>query len=77
VHRTTMSIFLRAQTPLRKREKNPAVGEMEEESDELCAVAIGCEDGAKHVWNIHPCHADSLAAGENGGQDDGASKTPQ
>ena len=50
---------------------------MEKEADELRAVAIGRENGAEHVGNIHARQADALATGENRRQHDGASKSPQ
>lgn len=50
---------------------------MEKDPDELRAVAIGREDGAKHVWNIHPRQAEALAAGENRCEHDRAGKSTE
>jgi hypothetical protein len=47
-------------------EKNPAVGEMQKETDEFSAVAVRRENRADQIRNVHPGRADALAAGQNG-----------
>src|ERR1041385_2531954 len=56
--------------------ENPAIGEMEKETDKFRSVAVGSKNRPQQIRDIHSCHAESLAGRENGSEDDGSRKTP-
>src|SRR5438093_8124621 len=59
-----------------KRER-PSIDEVDQDSEPLRAVAIGCEHGSQHEWKIHSCEPQTAATAHQSCQNDRARKTPK